>query len=67
MMGNAPPELKAMAAVCGWTLAPTQDEDGVAVMLEGIFGRDPGDVKRVHEDARPDSEMPAELVVLGHG
>lgn len=38
LMGNAPPELKTLARESGWALAPTHDEDGVAVALECIFG-----------------------------
>jgi Cof subfamily protein (haloacid dehalogenase superfamily) len=34
LMGNATEELRALAAVRGWEIGPTNDEDGVAVMLE---------------------------------
>jgi len=34
IMGNAAPELRAMAAAAGWKEVPTNDEDGVAVALE---------------------------------
>jgi hypothetical protein len=34
MMGNAARELRAMAKTLGWKQAPSNDEDGVAVVLE---------------------------------
>jgi hydroxymethylpyrimidine pyrophosphatase-like HAD family hydrolase len=34
MMGNAAPDLRAMAKTRGWKLTLPNDEDGVAVMLE---------------------------------
>jgi hypothetical protein len=34
LMGNATEELRAMAPARGWTIAPTNSDDGVAVMLE---------------------------------
>ena len=34
LMGNAPPELHVMAAEQGWTVGPTNDEDGVAVAID---------------------------------
>ena len=34
LMGNAHPDLRAMAPEHGWLQAPTNDEDGVATMLE---------------------------------
>jgi Cof subfamily protein (haloacid dehalogenase superfamily) len=39
MMGNAAVELRAMAKKRGWTLAPSNDEDGVAVVLEAAVAR----------------------------
>ena len=37
LMGNAPPELRVYAAERGWTVGPTNDEDGVAVALEAVL------------------------------
>jgi Cof subfamily protein (haloacid dehalogenase superfamily) len=34
LMGNATEELRALASKRGWEIGPTNDEDGVAVMLE---------------------------------
>ena len=34
LMGNATPELHALASERNWLIAPTNDEDGVATMLE---------------------------------
>jgi hypothetical protein len=34
MMGNAVAELRSMAKKRGWKLAPPNDDDGVAVVLE---------------------------------
>jgi Cof subfamily protein (haloacid dehalogenase superfamily) len=39
MMGNAVDELRDLAKTRGWTLAPSNDEDGVAVMLEAAIAR----------------------------
>jgi Cof subfamily protein (haloacid dehalogenase superfamily) len=39
MMGNADLELQSMARVRGWTLAPPNHEDGVAVVLEQMLAR----------------------------
>jgi Cof subfamily protein (haloacid dehalogenase superfamily) len=39
MMGNAAGELRAMAGTRGWKLAPPNDEDGVAVVLEDALAR----------------------------
>jgi Cof subfamily protein (haloacid dehalogenase superfamily) len=39
MMGNAASELCAMAKMRGWQLAPPNDEDGVAVVLEAQIAR----------------------------
>jgi len=37
VMANAAPELRALAKMRGWKRAPSSDEDGVAVILEGIL------------------------------
>ncbi len=37
MMGNAAPELRAMAKMRGWKQAPSSDRDGVAVVLEAML------------------------------
>jgi hypothetical protein len=37
MMGNAAGELRAMAKIRGWKQAPSNDEDGVAVVLEATL------------------------------
>ena len=37
VMGNAAPELRTMAKMRGWKQAPTSDQDGVAVVLEGML------------------------------
>jgi hydroxymethylpyrimidine pyrophosphatase-like HAD family hydrolase len=40
IMGNAAPELRAMAKIRGWKQAPPNNDDGVAVVLEAaIAGR----------------------------
>jgi hydroxymethylpyrimidine pyrophosphatase-like HAD family hydrolase len=39
LMGNAVPELRALAKTRGWTLAPPNDEDGVAVVLEAAVAK----------------------------
>ncbi len=39
IMGNASGELRAMAKTRGWTQAPPNDEDGVAVVLEAELAR----------------------------
>jgi hydroxymethylpyrimidine pyrophosphatase-like HAD family hydrolase len=39
MMGNAAVELRAMATTRGWHLAPSNDEDGVAVVLEAAVAK----------------------------
>jgi len=39
VMGNAARELRTMAKTRGWRLAPTNDEDGVAVMLEAAVAK----------------------------
>jgi hydroxymethylpyrimidine pyrophosphatase-like HAD family hydrolase len=37
LMSNAPEDLKALAATSGWTVVPSNDEDGVAVAIESIL------------------------------
>ena len=37
LMGNADLELRTMAKLSGWTLAPPNDQDGVAVVLEQML------------------------------
>jgi hypothetical protein len=37
LMGNAPADLKAMAAEHGWTVGPTNNEDGVAIAIEAAL------------------------------
>ena len=39
LMGNAAAELRAMAKARGWKLAPPNDEDGVAVVLEAAIAK----------------------------
>jgi len=39
MMGNAAQELRTMAEMRGWKLAPPNNEDGVAVVLEAAIAR----------------------------
>jgi len=39
LMGNAARELCAMAKMRGWKLAPPNDEDGVAVVLEAAVAK----------------------------
>jgi Cof subfamily protein (haloacid dehalogenase superfamily) len=39
LMGNAAVELRAMAEKRGWELAPSNDQDGVAVVLEAAVAR----------------------------
>ena len=39
MMGNAAAELQALAMMRGWALAPPNDEDGVAVVLEAAVAK----------------------------
>jgi len=37
VMGNASPELRAMAKTRGWKQAPPNDQDGVAVVIEAAL------------------------------
>jgi Cof subfamily protein (haloacid dehalogenase superfamily) len=39
MMGNAAPDLRAMAKTRGWKQCPPNDEDGVAQVLEAVVAR----------------------------
>ncbi|HWG22143.1 MAG TPA: HAD-IIB family hydrolase [Terracidiphilus sp.] len=39
LMGNAAGELRAMAKMRGWKQAPPSDQEGVAVILEGLVAR----------------------------
>jgi hypothetical protein len=39
VMGNAAQELRTMAKVRGWKQAPSNDEEGVAVILEQVVAR----------------------------
>jgi hydroxymethylpyrimidine pyrophosphatase-like HAD family hydrolase len=41
LMSNAPADLKALAQTTGWTLAPTNDNDGVAAVIESTFAQVP--------------------------
>ena len=41
LMGNAPAELQTLARERGWTLGPTNDEDGVALAIEAALTREP--------------------------
>ena len=37
LMSNAPEDLKALASASGWTIVPSNDEDGVAVAIESVL------------------------------
>jgi hypothetical protein len=37
VMANAPPDLRALAAERGWFIAPSNDEDGVASVIESVL------------------------------
>jgi Cof subfamily protein (haloacid dehalogenase superfamily) len=39
VMANAAEELRALAKTCGWKLAPSNDEDGVAIVLEAALAK----------------------------
>lgn len=41
LMSNAPDDLKALAATSGWTLTPSNDEDGVAIAIEAALAQVP--------------------------
>jgi hydroxymethylpyrimidine pyrophosphatase-like HAD family hydrolase len=37
VMANAPADLRALAAERGWSIAPSNDEDGVASVIEVVL------------------------------
>jgi hypothetical protein len=37
LMSNAPEDLKALARTSGWTIAPSNNEDGVAIAIEAAL------------------------------
>ena len=39
VMANAAPELRTLAKMRGWKQAPSNDQDGVAVVLEAVLAR----------------------------
>ena len=39
LMSNAPDDLKALAATSGWSVVPSNDEDGVAVAIESVLSQ----------------------------
>ena len=39
VMANAAPDLRALAKTRGWKQAPSNDDDGVAVVLENILAK----------------------------
>ena len=41
VMGNASAELRALAKLNGWKQAPSNDQDGVAVVLERALAKMP--------------------------
>ena len=41
LMSNAPDDLKAIAHTSGWTIVPSNDEDGVAVAIESVLSQIP--------------------------
>ena len=41
LMSNAPDDLKALASTSGWTLVPSNNEDGVAVAIESVLSQVP--------------------------
>jgi hydroxymethylpyrimidine pyrophosphatase-like HAD family hydrolase len=41
LMANAPDDLKALAATSGWSVVPSNDEDGVAVAIESVLSQVP--------------------------
>ncbi|HTV08745.1 MAG TPA: HAD family hydrolase [Candidatus Aquilonibacter sp.] len=40
VMANAPEDLRALARERGWTIVPSNDEDGVAVVVEAVLAAD---------------------------
>ena len=47
VMGNAAQELRTLAKTSGWKQAPTNDRDGVAVVLEAALKKLPAEPKRM--------------------
>ena len=41
LMANAPDDLKVLASASGWTMVPSNDEDGVAVAIESVLSQVP--------------------------
>ena len=41
LMSNAPDDLKVLASASGWTVVPSNDEDGVAVAIESVLSQVP--------------------------
>ncbi len=41
LMSNAPDDLKSLAAANGWTILPSNDQDGVATAIEAAFAGSP--------------------------
>jgi hydroxymethylpyrimidine pyrophosphatase-like HAD family hydrolase len=39
LMFNAPDDLKALAAASGWSVVPSNDEDGVAIAIESVLSQ----------------------------
>jgi hydroxymethylpyrimidine pyrophosphatase-like HAD family hydrolase len=39
LMSNAPNDLKTLAATSGWSVVPSNDEDGVAVAIESVLSQ----------------------------
>jgi hydroxymethylpyrimidine pyrophosphatase-like HAD family hydrolase len=39
LMGNAPPELLHRARMCGWAVTATNDQDGLALAINGALQR----------------------------
>jgi hydroxymethylpyrimidine pyrophosphatase-like HAD family hydrolase len=40
VMANAPADLRALAAERGWQIAPSNDDDGVAKVIEAVLAED---------------------------
>jgi hydroxymethylpyrimidine pyrophosphatase-like HAD family hydrolase len=41
LMSNAPDDLKALATTSGWTIVPSNNEDGVAIAIEAVLNQVP--------------------------
>ena len=41
LMSNAPDDLRALAASSGWTVVPSNNEDGVAIAIESVLSQVP--------------------------